>query len=97
MKVITKVIWYECEGRIAEVAHETVVGEDFVGEDGERICIGMTEEVQKILGLPFNALKDQKETITSLYASNFELFYELLRVRQVGILGRLKFLFTKKL
>ena len=46
---------------------EVVRGRKFFNSRGQVVVIGLTEEVEKILGLPFAALADQSNTINHLY------------------------------
>lgn len=50
----------------ARVIEELVQGRIFVNESGDRVCIGMTGEVQDVLGLPFGAYENMASTIDRL-------------------------------
>lgn len=50
----------------SEVTTEMVYGAIYTNFDDKQICIGMTEKVQKAIGLPFKAFDDQRKEIKRL-------------------------------
>ena len=63
-----------------KITREMVVGKVFKNERNERICIGMTSQVQKTLGISFEAIDNmrkqidlQNETINKLQEKIYNL------------------------
>ena len=48
---------------------ETIRGRVFVNKKQEHICIGMSDEIQQFIGLPFIALEDQNRRIKKMCVS----------------------------
>jgi len=53
----------EMPSRFLEV--ENIVGKEFVNEKGQRVMLGMSEDVQNLIGLPFRVFRDQEKVIDS--------------------------------
>lgn len=69
-------VWLEKPGLIPEsieVTREMVRGRIFVNTRGQRLCIGMTREVQEAIGLPFEIFDSMDQKITGLSKQNHEL------------------------
>ena len=46
---------------------ETVEGQTFVNEKGEKVVLGATKKVEEAIGLPFKALENQQKEIENLF------------------------------
>lgn len=86
----------------AEVKTEMVTGKVFVNNNGERICIGMTKQVQDLIGLPFSAfdnmakrIDEDNATIRNLNVSVSQYKSEIDKYKTARFIDRLKYLFTK--
>ena len=63
-------------GKLKEISIEDIHGRVFRNSRGERICIGMSNAVQKAIGLPFDVFE-------SMNRQMFELHNENLLLRQM--------------
>ena len=63
---------------VVEVTNEMVHGTRFINIDGKEVCIGMTKQVQDLIGLPFEAFSNMRDYM----------------FKTMGFFGRLKFLFS---
>ena len=63
---------------MVEVTNEMVHGTRFRNSNGLDVCIGMTQQVQDLIGLPFEAFSNMRDYV----------------FKTMGFFGRLKFLFT---
>ena len=87
-----------------KLTREVIKGQRFINKRGESVYIGMTKEVQDILGLPFYVFKDltnlnrnlQKQ-LDTLIKDKKDLELEIKNIENTGFLRRLKYLFTGKL
>ena len=87
-----------------KLTREIIKGQRFINKRGESVYIGMTKEVQDILGLPFYVFKDltnlnrnlQKQ-LDTLIKDKKDLELEIKNIENTGFLRRLKYLFTGKL
>jgi len=61
-----------------EVTQEMVHGTRFRNSNGLDVCIGMTKQVQDLIGLPFEAFSNMRDYV----------------FKTMGFFGRLKFLFS---
>lgn len=76
-----------------DVTEEMIHGKRFINHRGEEFCIGMSEDVQKAIGLPFEAYED----LTSSLKSCQSRYRNLQQSIPKTFWERLKFLFTGKL
>ena len=86
-----------------EIKTEMVKGKIFVNRNGKKFCIGMSEQVQNAIGLPFEVFESQQRAVDIWYA---EYVKSDTRKRELEILNnkiiklnfwqRLLFAFTKK-
>lgn len=93
-------------GDVAETVrftNEVVLGKDFKNAHGKTVCIGMTKEVQEAIGLPFEAFEELQKLIEEFRQYNQLLFDRIERTEKrlkeyssLSFLGRLKYLFTRK-
>ncbi len=86
-----------------EITTEMVRGRRFVNIRGEEVCIGMSKQVQQAIGLPFEVYDVMENNITffrkrnqNLESKNFSLLKRIEWHQTMGFLGRVKFLFTRK-
>lgn len=87
----------------AEVKREHVNGKIFINNRHEEICIGMSKQVQDLIGLPFEVYDNMNKEIKSLsgnynYVNKLykKLDIELEKYKKLTFFKRLKFLFTNK-
>lgn len=85
-----------------EYKTEYVRGERFINARGEEICIGMTERVQRAIGLPFEAFKNQNKRLNDIQKNNNQLRQqneslklELNMFRNMNFREKIKFLFKR--
>jgi hypothetical protein len=89
------------------IEKEMVVGKIYKNFFGEEVCIGMTEQVQGAIGLPFEALDNVRrkadiriEKIRSESAAKIKNAQEVanakaeLKMNSMGLWDRVVFLFT---
>ena len=87
-----------------KLTREIIKGQRFINKRGESVYIGMTKEVQDILGLPLHVFNDltnfnrnlQKQ-LDTLIKDKKDLELEIKNIENTGFLRRLKYLFTGKL
>jgi len=86
-----------------EITTEMVRGRRFVNIRGEEVCIGMSKQVQQAIGLPFEVYDTMDNNITffrkrnqNLESQNFNLLKRIEQHQSISFLGRVKFLFTRK-
>ena len=87
-----------------KLTREIIKGQRFINKRGESVYIGMTKEVQDILGLPFHVFNDltnfnrklQKQ-LDTLIKDKKDLELKIKNFENIGFLRRLKYLFTGKL
>jgi hypothetical protein len=86
-----------------DFAIEAVKGRGFYNVSGEKVLIGMSEQAQIALGLPFEVFQNQDTMIKQLIkessgAKNIidRLRYDLGDYMNMKFIDRLKFLFTGK-
>ena len=77
-----------------EVTQEMVHGRWFNNGWGKEVCIGMTQQVQDLIGLPFEAFSNMEATILGMKLKITALLKELDEFKTMGFFGRLKFLFS---
>lgn len=84
------------------VSSETVRGERFTNVAGDTVCIGMSRQAQKALGLPFKAFEhakkvdlQQREEILALGHKLRECRKKLKKYRSMTFVQRLRFLFSR--
>lgn len=87
-----------------EVTQEHIQGRIFVNSRGERICLGLSNQVSKALSFPFELIEQQAEEIKSLESKSSKLSNdlqsatkELLAFHSADIWHRIVFLFRGKL
>ena len=87
-----------------KLTREIIKGQRFINKRGESVYIGMTKEVQDILGLPLHVFNDLTNFNRNLqkrldnvikYKKDLEL--KIKNIENTGFLRRLKYLFTGKL
>jgi len=78
---------------MVEVTNEMVHGTRFRNSNGLDVCIGMTQQVQDLIGLPFEAFSNMEATILGMKLKITALLKELDEFKTMGFFGRLKFLF----
>ena len=89
-----------------EITTEMVRGRRFVNHQGEEVCIGMSEQVQQAIGLPFEVYDNMQSSISFLEKRcqnlNIENFHQRNRIRfmeerfqSINLWGRIKFVFTR--
>ena len=85
-----------------EVTREMIRGRTFINERGERLCIGMSKQVQDSIGLPFRAFENMSQriemdaiTISQLRGRSAMYQKRIDTFKMAGIIKRLKYLFTK--
>jgi len=49
---------------------EEIEGKEFVNEKGQRVMLGMSEDVQNLIGLPFRVFREQEKVIDSYREMN---------------------------
>lgn len=82
-----------------EVTKEMVIGRKFINIEGKSLCIGIAKEVQKALGLPFEAFEDmnilierQQNTIYSMGTKQREAITKINKYQKIiSKLGRANF------
>ena len=86
-----------------EVKVEHIKGRVFINNRHEEICIGMSKQVQDLIGLPFyvyEKMSRENESLLSNYNYVNKLYKkvdtELDKYKKLTFFKRLKFLFTKK-
>lgn len=78
------------------VEQEIVRGKRYRNEKGDEICIGIPQEIQGILGLPFSDFKRLENNINALRIETKNLKKELKSYKEMSFWNRLKFLITGK-
>ena len=84
-----------------EVEQEMVRGREFVNANRERFCIGMSEQVQKAIGLPMEAFENMnreldtnRQTIAQLRGRNAMYQKRIDVIKEAGLWQRIKYVFT---
>ncbi|MCK5604913.1 hypothetical protein KAR91_23690 [Candidatus Pacearchaeota archaeon] len=88
--------------KMTTASFEVITGGHFVDAFGKFKCIGMTSEVERVLGIPMACFKEHSEQIYNLNievrrlnkAWNFARI-RLYTIRHMSFWNRLKFLFNK--
>ena len=76
------------------LVHELVSGRRFRRpSDGVEICIGWSQEVQDLLGMPLDAWETKEQECDELRTQGYATQRENIRLKQAGFLTRLKWLF----
>ena len=103
MPALAEVIGSDPPGR-CEVEQEMVSGRDFVNARGDRFCIGMSEQVQKAIGLPMEAFANMSKTIEEdaitirkLRTAKAEGQKRIDAFETAGLWQRIKYVFTRGL
>ena len=79
--------------RELNVVTELVKGRKFVNSRGQKVCIGMTSEVQQLVGLPFEAFDRMEKEVRELTLQRNRIYARLNRIEVLTFWRRLKFLF----
>ena len=86
-----------------EVTHEIVYGREFINANGDSVCIGMAENVQIAIGLPFEAfanmnyhIEKQAKTIRKRNRQIEKLNIQIQYYKNMNFLEKIKFIFFKK-
>ena len=86
----------------AEVKIEMVHGREFINQNGQRVCIGMTQQVQDLIGLPFDAFNNMEKELESNYVTISQLHSRSTMYQkkteeyeQASFFKRLQYLFVK--
>ena len=79
---------------------EMIKGRRFVNIKGKEICIGMSEEVQELIGLPFEVFENLQSDIENVQAKfdferriNTKILKQLRIYQHMGIWDRIKNIF----
>lgn len=84
-----------------DVRQEVIKGKAFRNAEGEEVIIGMSNEAQELLGIPFQAFEDMRlwleQTRRDLEGCLQDHIKYKQKVRQAGFWERLKYLFTGKI
>jgi len=75
-----------------QIHTEMIKGRRFVNAKGKQICIGMSKEVQELIGLPFEVFENLQKDIENERALNKSLNESLLEHEQMGFIDRMKYL-----
>ena len=78
------------------VEREVVHGREFVNSRGERVCIGLSRQVQELIGLPFEVFDDLSNELRDERIANIELHSRVVDYEYAGFWTRLRYAFTKK-
>ena len=76
------------------VVRELVRGEEFVNERGERVIVGWSEDVQKLIGLPFRAFENMRVSMKQIDDRNYKLRLQIEAIKNMTFWNRLKMLFS---
>jgi len=80
------------------ITREHIQGKIFCNSKGDRICLGLSNEVSKALAFPFELIEQNANDIDNLRSENSKLIQRLRfsesAWRQRDIWHRLKYLFT---
>lgn len=75
--------------------HELVSGRRYRRpSDGQEICIGWSQEVQDLLGMPLECWENMEAYLKDARWDNDDLRGKLTAIKSAGFLTRLKWLFT---
>jgi len=72
---------------------EIIKGRRFVNIKGKEICIGMSEEVQELIGLPFEVFENLQSDIEYERDMNKKILKQLRTYQHMGIWDRIKNIF----
>tara|TARA_R110001599_G_scaffold101758_2_gene260055 strand:- start:1523 stop:1927 length:405 start_codon:yes stop_codon:yes gene_type:complete len=94
----------DAESQAMKLYREVVRGQHFINDKGEDVVIGMCEEVQKLIGLPFDSYdalsKEIIDATTKLHdeeSKRKRLNLMIEELMGVGLWMRIKFLFTRRM
>jgi len=96
--------WDYSDSDPIEIRNEVIRGTVFCDRHGQKVCIGATEDVQRLIGLPFEVFNNQQNELTRANAESRryrrELNAALVEIGRIGTADwwdRLKFLFTGRI
>ena len=75
------------------VVHEMVTGRRFVNSHGVEICVGISEEVQNLIGLPFEVFNNMETELSELNYIVIDQNKTLSNFRNMSLWDRLKGVF----
>ncbi|MFH1777587.1 MAG: hypothetical protein ABH952_08545 [Candidatus Omnitrophota bacterium] len=85
-----------------EITYEMIHGRTFVNANGEEFCIGLSEQAQTAIGLPFEAFENMSNEIEKLqiHIGDLRKKYNIARDKinqyeTMGLWKRIKFLFGR--
>lgn len=76
------------------VVREMVTGRRFVNSRGVEICVGISEEVQNLIGLPFEVFNNMEKEVSEQYYIIQDQNKTLSDFRNMPLWNRFKGLFT---
>jgi len=65
-----------------ETAKELIKGRKFYNSRGEEVCIGMSEKIQKVLGLPFNHFEKMRQENHDLHNGDINLHNQKMKLNK---------------
>lgn len=77
-----------------EITTELITGRRFVNANGEEVCVGMSKQVQKYIGLPFEVYENLQNNIKYERKQTKIQRYKLDRVKSMTFWHRIKYAFT---
>ena len=78
-----------------KITREMVVGKVFKNERNERICIGMTSQVQKTLGISFEAIDNMQKQIDIQNKTINKLQEKVYKFENMTLIERIIAIFKK--
>jgi hypothetical protein len=86
--------------QLVDIKEEMITGRIFVNNRGERFCIGVSEQVQEAIGLPFEAFENINRrietdtlTISKLKTKNAVYQNQIDKYKNMNFWQKLKWLF----
>lgn len=79
-----------------EVVDELITARTFVGPTGKRVRLGLSKDVQEVLGLPFGAFEGMSNELEKARNAGVHLLKWKWDVQKMGFWSRLRFLFKGK-